>query len=818
VTVEASVDNWVSGFASTTVQDVDGTITIALPASGWEGQTFTNGGTVTLGGTDASNVVVSLTPSNPGDFVLPGTVTILAGQTSATFTVTLASDSVKQGTRTDTVTATTSGLTSGSANITVHDSNLDHLGFATIVGPETDAVAFSATLNAYNISNEIIPTFAATAVLSASGSGGSLPITPTSATFSSGVWSGNVTINGVDPAAKLQANASGVTGTSNSFVVQAGAVSTFQWSPVTSPQTQNLPISTTKTAKDVNGYTANFNGTTNLSGLVGGIPVSQTLLGNVLAPNESFNTGTFTIGYAFTPNTNIQVTAVRSYAGSKVEIWTDSGILLLSQAVSGPNGAWTETALATPLNLSAGTVYRIGTYTAGQEYYGRFDMGTASPLGTLGNGYEISGDAFPTTVNNWHYIYVDLRANIGSFTSVPIAPTTATFVNGVWAGNITVTQPETGMHLHIDDGSGHTADSNTFNVLARPTLTLPQAPLNLTYDATTDVDNWAVPVLNGIGGSPAPTGPVSLLYYMGSSASGPVLSSPPVNAGTYTLVASYGGDSNYGAAQSAPVTFIINKAPVVVMLPAPPATIAYDGTTDVLNWIQATVAGPATAPPPTGGTSYVYYAGSSATGTPLVSPPTAAGTYTVVAQYAGNSNYQAGSSAATTFTISAPVASLAVSFKVDDGTAQRSMIRSLTVAFTSAVTLQPGAITLTDNSGNPIPFAIATTDNATYTLTFSGNQFIGGSLANGRYILAVHASGVDAGGGPQLASDQTLSFWRLFGDFYGTATVNNADRALFTQVYKGQYAAYVQYFDYNGNGVLDSADTTAFGQDLGKSI
>ena len=41
-----------------------------------------------------------------------------------------------------------------------------------------------------------------------------------------------------------------------------------------------------------------------------------------------------THGYAFTPNTNVQVTAVRGYNSDKVSIWTDSGTLLASQTVS----------------------------------------------------------------------------------------------------------------------------------------------------------------------------------------------------------------------------------------------------------------------------------------------------------------------------------------------------------------------------------------------------------------------------------------------------------------------------------------------------
>ena len=77
-----------------------------------------------------------------------------------------------------------------------------------------------------------------------------------------------------------------------------------------------------------------------------------------------------THGYSFTPSTNLQVTAVRCYSSDKVSIWTDSGTLLASQAVSSC-GSWTEAALAAPVTLSAGTTYRVTAHYSGDTtgYY-----------------------------------------------------------------------------------------------------------------------------------------------------------------------------------------------------------------------------------------------------------------------------------------------------------------------------------------------------------------------------------------------------------------------------------------------------------------
>src|SRR5207248_2241433 len=154
VTVIGSVEAWTSGMGTIAVDDNDATITVTMPASGWEGQTLTSAGTVKIGGTLASNLVVNLLSDDTTEVTVPSTVTILAGQTTATFTLTLLADGLKDGTQTAQITASATGLTSGNASIVVHDANLDHVTFDTIAGPKTAAVAFSATARAFNIANE----------------------------------------------------------------------------------------------------------------------------------------------------------------------------------------------------------------------------------------------------------------------------------------------------------------------------------------------------------------------------------------------------------------------------------------------------------------------------------------------------------------------------------------------------------------------------------------------------------------------------------------------------------------------------------------
>ncbi len=239
----------------------------------------------------------------------------------------------------------------------------------------------------------------------------------------------------------------------------------FNWNVVASPQAVGTPFNTTITAKDFFGATVtNYAGSVGLSG--GGV-LGQTnlILGNLAASSTS--SGTYTLGFAFTPNTNILVTHVRSYSGTKVSIWLTNGTLLATQNVTSVPNTWVETPLATPLALSAGTTYIVSFYTAGGTYYYRSDRTNSFPDGSLVNAYYYAGvDGFPSnTVVSTIVYFVDLRYVTGGGT-VPITPTVAgPFTNGIWSGAITVQQAATNTSLRADDGLGHTGTSNPFDVL-----------------------------------------------------------------------------------------------------------------------------------------------------------------------------------------------------------------------------------------------------------------------------------------------------------------------------------------------------------------
>jgi hypothetical protein len=210
-----------------------------------------------------------------------------------------------------------------------------------------------------------------------------------------------------------------------------------------------------------------------LSGAVTGVLSTNTVVGNpASSQTQTDPSAKWTDGYAFTPNANLQAVSVRTYYGTKVVIWTDAGVPLASQNVTGSSGSWVETPLDTPIILSAGITYRVSVLRpAGvtgylTRYYG--DWPTTFPNGTVGQTfYSAYGDNFPNQISGSGLgPFLDLRYTVSFSNSVPVSPTSSgAFVNGVWNGNITVSQGTTNVVLKADDGAGHVALSTPFNLI-----------------------------------------------------------------------------------------------------------------------------------------------------------------------------------------------------------------------------------------------------------------------------------------------------------------------------------------------------------------
>src|SRR5262249_20940888 len=167
---------------------------------------------------------------------------------------------------------------------------------------------------------------------------------------------------------------------------------------------------------------------------------------------------------------------------------------------------------------------------------------------------------------------------------------------------------------------------------------------------------------------------------------------------------------------------------------------------------------------------------------------------------------------------------------VNDGSAQRSMVNSITVTFGGAVFLDPGAIELRRQDGTLVNFQLDVSvagGKTVAVLTFAGPEFLGGSLADGSSPLTVRAGRVhdrwgrelDGDGDGSAGGDRVDNFFRLFGDSDGDGDVDGLDRGRFRAAFHTNAGepGYLWYFDFDGDGDVDGHDNGHFNRRFGKS-
>jgi hypothetical protein len=203
-------------------------------------------------------------------------------------------------------------------------------------------------------------------------------------------------------------------------------------------------------------------------------------------------------------------------------------------------------------------------------------------------------------------------------------------------------------------------------------------------------------------------------------------------------------------------------------------------------------------------------------------------------------------SAPTTDTIN--VLNAVAGVQVNDGSAQRSEVRSITVNFAGVATFTgdpAAAFQLTQvNGGASVALAasVATNNGLTsVTLMFSGAatdpvSALNGaapSLADGRYQLTVLASAVTVNGhafnsGTNYISPTDtlgggagqLGLFRLFGDATGNGVVDPADLGQFRSTFNAASgtASYLAYLDADNSGVVGAPDLGQFRNRFNQSV
>jgi hypothetical protein len=170
------------------------------------------------------------------------------------------------------------------------------------------------------------------------------------------------------------------------------------------------------------------------------------------------------------------------------------------------------------------------------------------------------------------------------------------------------------------------------------------------------------------------------------------------------------------------------------------------------------------------------------------------------------------------------------SVQINDGSVQRSVVRSMTVSFDEPVFFSgdpAAAFTLTRNgSVGSVQLAVGSytnSPNGVVTLTFSGPLTEFGSLMDGQYSLTIDASQVKNianldGTGAGVAGVNWVSspgaIFRLFGDASGDGTVSASDFILFRLNFGGN----ANMFDFDGDGYVSASDFLQFRMRFGGSI
>jgi hypothetical protein len=160
---------------------------------------------------------------------------------------------------------------------------------------------------------------------------------------------------------------------------------------------------------------------------------------------------------------------------------------------------------------------------------------------------------------------------------------------------------------------------------------------------------------------------------------------------------------------------------------------------------------------------------------------------------------------------------------VNDGSAQRSMVNSLTVTFDSPVTLDPGTFDLSRPDGTLVELAVAASvvnGRTVAVLTFAGPDIVGGSLADGSYTLTVRVDRVhdrfgrelDGDGDGSAGGNRVDGVSRLFGDTDGDGDVDHADLdQMLTSFGKNSgEAGFLWFLDYDGDGDVGGLDMAQF--------
>lgn len=144
ITVSASVCNWGPGEGEIQIVDDDMVLELTLPEYLTEGSgPYTNAGVVSILYPAPSNITCSLQADLSAAVLVPSTVTIVEGATSASFDLTPVDNSLREGSRQVTVRATKEGWSSMPASCVLYDDEEGLFSFTQTLASYKPGVGFA---------------------------------------------------------------------------------------------------------------------------------------------------------------------------------------------------------------------------------------------------------------------------------------------------------------------------------------------------------------------------------------------------------------------------------------------------------------------------------------------------------------------------------------------------------------------------------------------------------------------------------------------------------------------------------------------------
>jgi uncharacterized repeat protein (TIGR02543 family) len=446
------------------------------------GITMNSPKTATAGWQTQYQVTFAVSPSGTGS-TSPVGVNLWENAGSLNITATpstsylFSSWSSTAGTVANTGSASTSVTISGSGTITANflPIALNHFVFET-VGSQVAGKPFTVTITAVDASGNTVTIYNGTPTLSYSAGS----ISPSSATggFSNGVWTGSVTVTVAGADVTLSVADGPITGTSNTFAVNPGALDHITISPIVASIVAGS--SEVYSSEGFDQYSNDLGAVTaaySVNGVgITGSSVSETLVGSytVTATYNGKTASTTLIVTAASLNhigispssATIEAGNSQSYTATAYDKYGNSlGSVSATYRAAGASvtGNSVSATVAGSYMITAtykGLTSNTATLTVNPGPLNHFVINVPASA-TAGSSFSITitaMDAYRNTVTNFTGT-VSLSVNHGS-----ISPSTSgPFVGGTWVGSVTLTQTGS-VAITVNGGNGHSVTSEAIAV------------------------------------------------------------------------------------------------------------------------------------------------------------------------------------------------------------------------------------------------------------------------------------------------------------------------------------------------------------------